>query len=186
MMFFFLAGLLSSMVHADGFKSGSVFTANEYSGRVIVHCRGLDGRLEVANFDCSDYFLSPVEYDYFVTDRPEEATSVVLKRTLPSGKIRKKESKYLAQKQRSKDRFNLWIASMTQRPFLDVGLNTIDYELKSKDAVVKSGQFGVQVDVGADYRCQTEFINSNNDTDCRHPSSICTRYFQIANCAKDN
>ena len=175
-----LTVLSSGFVFAAGFSGGDVFTSTEISGNVTVYCNGSDG-FDSANYNCYGNYLSPAEFDYFVTDGAVDATQVTLKSKL-SGKTVKQSRDYNKAKGRSSQRFNLWIRTLTQTPLLGYGENTLKYEMKKANQVVEAGEFSVTVDQAPARYCERRTMHSHDSSDCRSRSSfICDRYFREQN-----
>lgn len=183
---FILAGLSSGLTgvsYADGFSSGSTFDFTNISGRLTVFCNGhdsFDPGPQIGNFFCQDTILDPVEQDYFVTDEPVAANKVTLINKVGNREIKKTKS-YSASKKQSTGRFNLAISTLLQTPLLQIGTNTIFYELKNDDQVVKTGQFVVVVNESPKRTCKNGTMSSSNNNDCRNSSFMCNRYFAEEN-----
>jgi hypothetical protein len=174
-----LAGLTSGLTFADGFSKGSQFTAFKIEGFLRVNCsdsRDYSGPTS-AFYNCRGYLLDPYEEDYFVTDESIDANKVTLIAENNGRRVEKTE-KYLSEQKRSKGTFNLWIASVFQKPLLAPGLNQITYQLKKGSAVVKTGTFEVQVDEAPTKQCEDRTMFSFDIRDCRISSIICARYFR--------
>jgi hypothetical protein len=167
-------------VYAAGFSSGAEFTSTEISGNVTVYCNGSEG-FDTANYNCYGNYLSPAEFDYFVTDGAIDATQVTIKSKI-SGKTVKQSRDYNKAKARSSQRFNLWIRTITQTPLLGYGENTLKYELKKSGKVVETGEFLVNVDRAPERQCERRTMHSSDSSDCRTRSSyICDQYFRQQN-----
>jgi hypothetical protein len=94
----------------------------------------------------------------------------------------KQTREYNKAKNRSSQRFNLWIRTLTQTPLLGYGENTVKYEMKKAGKVVGSGDFSVYVDQSPARYCERRSMHSSDSSDCRSRSSyICDRYFREQN-----
>ncbi|GAB4420232.1 MAG: hypothetical protein OHK0056_30640 [Bacteriovoracaceae bacterium] len=167
--------LISSSAFAQddiGFSKGNEMTSYDVRGSFTLKC---PTRTEIVY--CNGNYLSPVEMDYFVHPEAIDADEVELQRVNSRGRTISKDSKFDANTLRSKKRFNLWIATLTQKPLLGLGQNTITYQMKKNGQTVKEGTFEVNVDRGASKTCGHDFIWASSDSDCNAPSLYCDRYF---------
>jgi len=174
--------LISSVqVFAEtGFKSGNNFTANAISGSFTVYCsRGSERN--TAHGTCQGSYLDPSNYAKFSFDGAVDADKVTLVATNSKGKKRKKSSRFNKKVSESKRSFNLWIWSLTQRPMLSLGENTVAYSLTKKGRVVESGSFEVNVNSAPSRTCRYATFYSSNMDDCRFTSNVCGRYFREQN-----
>ena len=174
--------LVSTSAFADGFKSGNKFEALNLYGSIIVRCqdpmRGSGMRFE----SCAGYILNPSEYDYFVSSSNAQAKQVRLTATHEDGGSETKTVAFDQAKQRSKKQINLWIASITQTPLLEMGVNTIAVEYLDKNKQIAStSQFAVTVEDGGTRSCNSRSYFSNNILDCQNAALICGRYFADEN-----
>jgi hypothetical protein len=171
--------LSSGSIYAAGFQTGDEFVSTEIDGDLTVQCRE-GGNFDTAYFTCAANVLDPVEFDYFVTESQVDFNEVTLKNNV-EGEDVKQTRGYNKNKNRSSNRFNLWIWSLTQTPILNVGENTIAYELKKSGRIVESGNFDVKVSVGQPRTCRRGFINSPRMSDCQNKSFVCADYFRQNN-----
>lgn len=155
-----------------GFSKGNDMTAHEVRGSFTLQCPSRS-----AYATCAGTYLSPVEMDYFVHPDAIDADEVELSRVNSRGRTVKKDSDFDANSLRSKKRFNLWIATLTQRPLLGYGNNVITYKMKKNGQVVSEGTFDVMVDEAPVKTCRHDFIFASNDADCNVPTTYCDRYF---------
>lgn len=165
---------------ATGFDVGNEFRAVELRGSVTVTCPSRWGGMQTAYFHCSGEVLDPVEFARFRTDAPVNADSVELRAVHQDGSSRTKAGSFSSSKSTS-ERFNLWIRTLTQKPLLEMGRNTIAYKLKRNGAVVQDGTFVATVADGGVRGCAHDSIWSQNEHDCSGGSSICSTYFSRQN-----
>lgn len=171
--------LWSSFSFAQGFQSGSEFNHYTLHGRVHLTCMGNVG--DRTTVYCDGYNLEPGTRDYFVHPEDINADKVKLTVIRPDGKERKQTKKYYSDKGRSKS-FNLWIDTLFQNPLLHLGENTVSYKMKNGRDTVDEGSFEVYVNDLGSRQCNTRFMTSPRDEDCRFGgSSICSEYFYLEN-----
>jgi hypothetical protein len=162
---------------ALGFAAGNEFQASSSSGHITVTCQGPEGPATTVNFDCWNGSLSPVEYDYFLGPTLT-ADSVNLTVTREDQSQRSKDSRYDSRRGMSVDRFNLWVASLFQRPLLADGVNRVHYSLKLKGASVDEGDFVVKVVREPTAVCPNHSYTSKDPADCTNQYSMCGKYFE--------
>lgn len=177
---FVLFGSSMSAQAATGFDVGNEFQATELRGSVSVTCPSRWGGMQTASFQCYLDALDPVEYARFRTDAPVDADAVELKAIHQDGSSRTKGGSYSASKSRSES-FNLWIRTLTQKPLLEFGKNTIGYTMKKNKKVVASGTFVANVSDGGMRSCRHEWQSSGNPSDCENGSMVCDRMFMNQN-----
>lgn len=181
-LFALVALLFSASNFAQGLSGGDQFTSLNIEGRVSVSCFNTQGGASHGSAYCGMNILNPGEYSFFVGPKID-ADSVSLQATWENGKKSKvKTEKYDQVKGKSKKSFNLWIATVLQRPLLDFGKNIVNYKLTKNGNVVEEGEFIVNVVSGGTKTCQrTGFYTSNNSNDCAQPTQMCDRYFRDYN-----
>jgi hypothetical protein len=170
--------------YAIGFSSGQNFVASPTRGQLRVSCRTeKPGDPGFASAVCRRITLSPAEFDFFVGPAGTEADRVGLKATYEDGSTSAvKNQRYDGAAGKSKSRFNLWIASLTQSPLLNVGVNAISYVLVKGQKLIDRGEFTVVVEKGAPATCKNiGHFYSDNANDCRNPELLCDRYFSEEN-----
>lgn len=170
--------------HAEegiGLLSGNTRTIVHLKGEVTVHCSGMDA--PPSNMaSCDDLSLSPNNEDFFTGPKGIPATSVKLISKTQSGKTHIKESEYNSNTGKSTDKFNLWYATIFQKPLLEKGLNLVTYILiDTRGKELQRGQFEVKVEVGPTYTCPDRIYTSPIDSDCNFPQNLCYRYFNENN-----
>lgn len=170
-----------ALAQGPGLSGGELFEAQEVEGRVSVRCQSPQGS-DFAVYYCSENILLPGEWDRFVHPDKVEGDEVTLVSHQESGKVRTKTKDYDATSGKSKN-FNLWIATLFQRPLLDYGLNRIDYEVTKRGIVQDMGSFDVTVEQSSEPRqCRSRTYFSSNLSDCRSGGyNICQRYFRDLN-----
>jgi hypothetical protein len=167
---------ITQIASAIGFATGNDFQAFSSRGQVTVTCQTPQG-IKTAVFDCWDSSLSPVEYDYFIGPAVA-ADSVTLSVVREDQSERTKDSRYDSRRGMSVDRFNLWVASLFQRPLLADGLNRIHYSLTTQGTAVSQGDFTVKVVRQPTAVCPSRTYNSINASDCTNQYSMCGKYFE--------
>jgi hypothetical protein len=165
---------ITQVSFAAGFATGNNFQALSSRGQVTVSCKNVSSP---ATFDCWDSSLSPVEFDYFVGPTIN-ADTVILTVTRADQSERTKDSRYDFRRGVSVDRFNLWSASLFQRPLLADGANRVHYALTLKGSVVLEGDFTATVTRQPTAVCQDQSYNSDDSSDCSNQYAICGRYFE--------
>lgn len=176
--------LLGLNAFADvGFKNGNTKTAILAQGRIHVSCFGNNpGGPSHGTFTCREEILLSGEYDYFVGPAGTKGDSVTLTALHQDGSQRSKTVDYDSAKGQSKKSFNLWIATLLQRPLLDPGTNTVRYKITSNGKVTASGEFVAEVKDGGTKNCsRSGSYTSNNPSDCQGGTSLCRRYFNENN-----
>ncbi len=165
---------------ATGFDVGNDFRAVQLHGSVTVSCPSRWGT-QSAHFRCIGEVLDPVEFAHFVSDAAVDADAVELKAVHEDGSTRIKAGGYSSAKSKSKDIFNLWIRTLTQRPLLEMGENKIAYTMLKNKKAVMTGTFTANVTDGGDRYCQHDSYWSQNPRDCESGSMVCDRSFQSQN-----
>lgn len=179
--------VLAPIAHAEfdsaGFQSGNDFQSVFLRGEITVSCRDVTtGQNDFATYRCVSDVLEPADYVRF-QGPAVDADKVSLSCLREDGSVREKSEKYSSGL--SKGRFNLWTASLTQRPLLKFGRNVIDYTLTKSGAPVTSGQFIAQVTSGQERTCsRRRHYFSNDMRDCRTGQSLCARFFNEENHCK--
>lgn len=161
-----------------GFETGNEFQSVYLEGEITVSCRDPQGGSDLAIFRCAAEVLDPAEFVKFKGPAGVDADEVVLKATREDGSMREKSESYNPATGLSKGRFNLWIATLFQRPLLKHGRNSVDYSLQKSGAPVKSGNFTANVSQGPDRSCRyRRHYQSSDMSDCRSSQRLCSRYF---------
>lgn len=177
----FFVSVPFAMAKGPGLSGGDLFEAQSIEGRVSVRCNSPQGN-DFAVYYCSENILLPGDWDRFVHPDKVAGDEVTLVSHQQSGKVRTKTKDYDASSGIS-DNFNLWIATLFQRPLLDYGLNRIDYEVTKSGIVQDMGSFDVRVEQSAEtLRCPARTYFSSRLSDCRSGGyNICQRYFRDLN-----
>ncbi|MES2965148.1 MAG: hypothetical protein V4760_14780 [Bdellovibrionota bacterium] len=176
-------GLLAGSVTAGaatGFETGNEFQSVELRGELSVTCPGRMGGYITAYYRCAGETLDPVEFARFRPETPVDADAVELKALHADGSSRTKSGGYSSSKSRS-DYFNLWILTLTQRPLLEMGVNTVGYKMKKKGAIVAEGTFTATVKDGGRRECEFERYHSQNPADCENGDNVCQYDFEQQN-----
>lgn len=166
---------LPSWAVETGLSQGSEFSATPVHGSLSVDCQDSSGQ-DFANYDCSDVILEPTDNDYFVTQPGGHAAQFELRAVHEDGSVQKKNGDFDPTRGRSKSSINLWIATLFQRPLLNMGTNRISYQLKNGSVTEKSGEFDVHVRQGKERVCPHDFVNSPTLDDCRSSANVCDNY----------
>lgn len=178
-----LAGV-SATAATGGFKSGNKFDYKSAVGDVSVHCPQTGGGVPpggptgptFAHHRCYGYVFTPGDQDYFVGPAVN-ADEVELVAVRADGSKRSKKSEYDGAKGQSKDRFNLWIETLFQKPLLKMGRNDVTWTLKRNGRTVQSGSFIAEVFDRGDLRCPSTSETSWDPMDCQNSGRICSDYF---------
>lgn len=171
--------LLSLTTNAQtGLKVGDRLENHRLQGQIRISCHER-GESDYAYVNCTDSYLSPSIRSKFVFDSGVEADKVKLTYTNSSGKTKSKSSKIKGNE--SKENFNLWIWTLTQRPLLKVGENTINYKLENDGKTVETGSFDVLVEQLPVRTCGYRSYTSSRLSDCRNASYVCAQYFRAQN-----
>ena len=162
-----------------GFDAGNEFDATPLYGEVSVTCFD-NGRSEFASFRCRDEILEPFDHVRFTGPAGVDADAVELSARWENGKTRSKKGGYDADLGRSSGHFNLWIATLLQRPLLDYGANAVHFVMKKGGSRVAEGDFTATVRKAPRRECRYRpHYPSHNANDCRAGStSVCGRMFR--------
>lgn len=166
-----------------GLKIGNDLTSNPVEGTIRLTCSDRNGR-DFRFVDCRANFLSPSEFSKFVLGEGErvDADEVTLYYKDHKGRTKSKSSRFDSEKGESKNRFNLWIHTLFQRPLLNYyGENEVEYKLEKNGREVATGKFVVNVEKQETKYCPQASYWSSNLDDCRFPSNYCSRYFRDYN-----
>jgi hypothetical protein len=177
-LIFFISLIVSSSTYAQsqvGFKNGNHLQSIPVLANIQLFCQNGMSKF----IRCSAELLDPSITDYFVGPENMEADSVELIAQWEDGSLHKKTSKYKNGK--SKNRFNLWIQTLTQRPLLDLGQNRVQYNLSLKGQLVGQGEFAVMVDRMSLAQCPFQTVNSIFPDDCEQIDLVCNRHLQNQN-----
>ena len=167
-----------------GFSAGNDLTATTIQGDLSVQCQE-NGQFAFARFSCEMTVLDPAEYSYFVTDSGGDADTITLTATWENGKTVIKKASFNPATGKSKDSFNLWIATLFQRPLLDFGKNKVHFVLSKSGKTRQEGDFIATIHDGPSRRCRNGFQTSFGLNDCRSGGSIvCRNYFDQENYCK--
>lgn len=165
---------------AASFQGHTEFEAVRLEGRLYVTCN--DGRdRDYQVHYCQGVVLDPGEYAYFSHDSGVDADQVNLYNTYQNGDDVSKKLWWDKEKSQTKSRVNLWIATLTQKPLLDYGINNIRYKFKKEGEKLEEGQFEVRVNSGNKRLCQSRSRHSRNMSDCRSSGLVCESYFRSQN-----
>ena len=181
-MFFSIGIFFNSVVQATevGFQGGNHMTSYPVRGMVHVSCQE-GAQMKSVTYSCSENILAPAEMNYFVGPENVIADKVELNCTQSDGTKVNKESAYDSKKGRSTKRFNLWIATLTQKPLLYLGVNKIHYVFSKGNQSVASGDFEVVVDRHATLDCGYDTYYSGFLSDCENEMFFCRKYFDMKN-----
>lgn len=174
----FLASSVPSV--AADFNGHREFTHVDLVGDVDVTCLG-GGQIGRRSFQCSGYMLNPQMFSRFHHEFDGQADRVTLSTQHRNNKTVRKSSDWDQSKQRSKDAFNLWVSTVFQRPLLQMGLNTISYDLTRSGRSVESGTFMVRVNDGGTRQCRYRRITTTDSTLCENGNIACGDYFELEN-----
>lgn len=166
-----------------GLKIGNDLTSHPVEGSIRLSCNDR-GQSDFRYVDCRAEYLNPAEFSRFVLSESEkiDADKVTLYYKDHKGRKKSKSSDFNASKGESKSKFNLWIATLLQRPLLNYyGANEIEYKLEKDGKKVASGKFVVNVERQEKAYCPSASYWSSSIEDCRFPQNYCARYFRDYN-----
>ncbi len=167
-----------------GFQHGNDLTAVLSQGDIAVHCQsnGPGGGPSFGSFRCQEDILLTGEYDYFQGPAGVKADEVTLTAFHQDGSQRSKTVGYDSEKGLSSKRINLWIATLLQRPLLDVGTNRVTYKMIHNGKVSSQGEFTAVVKDGGRKTCTRRGTYwSSNSMDCQSGGSFCSQFFRENN-----
>jgi len=177
--------LLTPPAFADstiGFHTGNEFISRLIRGRVTVRCRVPGGGFETTYHLCQAEILDPSEWAYFQGHKGIDAEEVYLTATHEDGSTREKNESFDPATGLSKGKFNLWIATLFQRPLLNLGKNAIHYSLKKDKQNILEGDLIAEVKRAETRTCSDGSYFSSNPSDCRSPdNNVCGYYFRDKN-----
>jgi hypothetical protein len=181
MLAFFFSGLLfiSSPSFAQSFSAGDQFESQNIRGYVTVFCFG--PQQQVAHYRCEQEILKPTEFSYFVGPAAVKADKVELTAIREDGSTKSKAGKYDSQNGRSKEKFNLWVSTLLQKPLIGMGTTRIQYNMTKSGNTVSNGEFSVNVRRAPNALCHERTYNSNAPQDCQNELGACQRYFEDEN-----
>jgi hypothetical protein len=178
-----LAGVTATAA-PGGFKNGNHFEYKSAIGDVSVHCPQTGGGAPpgtptgptFAQHRCYGYIFNPGDQDFFVGPLVN-ADEVELVSVRADGSKRSKKSEYDSSTGQSKERFNLWIETLFQKPLLKMGRNDVNWVLRRNGKVVQGGSFIAEVFDRGDLRCPSTTETSWEPSDCQSSGRICSDYF---------
>jgi hypothetical protein len=187
-MFVLIAALLSSsfissISLAAGFTGGNQSVSTNIYGELTVICHNYRGGTDIHRESCYSNTLQPYEFDRFIPEQEDsklDFDKVEISRIKKSGKMTKQSRSYSKEKQQT-EHFNLWIATLFQRPLLDIGDNSLTYKLLKNGKTVKEGDFGVAVLEGKPRQCFHETIQLNGNGCPSGGQDLCENYFRRQN-----
>lgn len=156
-----------------GFDRTGEILENQISGRVTLYCPG-----RIDNFSCYESgLIGGNRSKLFVKNGSIDADQVKLQRV---GSRKVKVSKFYSKSGISKSNFNLWIGTLTQRPLLKRGQNTIRYRFYKKKQLVHEGEFDVLVTTNERRDCGWGTVSSRI-MQCPDRYSVCNQFFRLRN-----
>lgn len=179
---FLLLFSATAFAQEGGFQVGNDFETAFLEGEITVNCRDHMGGSDFAIHRCAAEVLDPSEFARFQGPVGIDADEVTLKATREDGSTREKSESYDPATGLSKGRFNLWIATLFQRPLLKFGRNAIEYSLTKDGQLVKNGTFTATVNQGPDRYCRVRrHYQSTDMNDCRFSQRLCSQFFYEEN-----
>lgn len=174
--------LISSMSYAQsgGFVGGNHFEYTSAVGDIFVHCPRTGGGIpsgpSTANFRCYGYIFQPAESAQFMGPQTN-ADEVELTAIREDGTTFAKNSRYDGVRGVSTDTFNLWIETVFQRPLLKLGVNQVNWILKSAGQAVAQGTFEATVVQKQSLTCPNASMTSWDADGCTNSYRACSDYF---------
>lgn len=178
--------LISTNIFAAGFSAGDKYISHQIEGRLSVSCpqQGPTDPTSGSTI-CTANILDPGEYTYFIGDKVD-ADAVKLQATREDGSLSVvKNISYDGSQGKSKKSVNLWIRTLTQKPLLGPGKNSIHFVLTKNGKLIEEGTFDVTADDGGRNLCRRMGVYySPSSSDCMYPQNLCGRYFSENNYCK--
>lgn len=169
-----------AFAHSGGFVGGNHFEYTSASGNVFVHCPRTGGGVpsgpSSANFRCYGYIFQPAESAQFMGPRTT-ADEVELTAIREDGTSFTKTSGYDGARGVSSDSFNLWIETLFQRPLLKLGVNQVNWVLKSAGQTVMYGSFEAVVDQKPSLTCPNASMTLWDTDGCTNSYRACSEYY---------
>lgn len=157
-----------------GFKRGNNLTLRNATGYASVMCYDQKNYGHVGAY-CDAVLVSPGTFDRIVnTGAPIDADRVQLTATREDGSTRTKKEKFNSNTQESGS-FNLVVSTLTQKPLLKSGKNSIQYQFAGSGKQVAQGEFEVLVEQRPEASCET--LHFSMYARCDQHFSICDEYF---------
>ncbi len=178
-----LSILISQPVLADvGFEHGNEFQPYSLTGYATVECR--EGPQYINHtYYCYDTMFDPVEMDRWVGPSGVDADQVTLSVNW-NQKERKQTEKYDSKKGKS-ERFNLFVATLFQRPLIHAGVNQVHYTLDKDKKTVQEGDFEVTVKNVQYQKCRDRSYFEWSLQNCQNNDfAVCRKYFRDENYCK--
>lgn len=159
-----------------GFERGDTIKTDEIEGVVSVTCEE-NGQTRSMSLSCYDIALIGGAYGkIIVRNGMIDADWVKLRR---EGTNKIKGSAFNSELQQTGSNFNLWIATLFQRPLLKKGKNLIHYEFTKKNQSIENGSFEVEVVEGEFRTCGRGSLYYYSS--CPPSNIICGEYFRKHN-----
>lgn len=181
-LFIFTFSFVALYTHksvAAGFSNGNDIQVNRIRGSLTLYCHDPYYGQQSKFVTCAADLWTPGLTDFFVGPTAN-ASKVTLIAKNPSGSDRKRDANYDGTAGKSKTRFNLGISTLTQRPLLREGTNSVHFVLSEGNQMVSEGDFTATVTRGEEYRCQHD-IEWGTPYDCDFVQQACDRYFEKQN-----
>jgi hypothetical protein len=165
-----------------GFETGDSFTATDYRGHVTVLCEDPTDHRSYF-YSCRTESLLPAPTARFVAQPGTNADHVTLISRWENGKTYSKEGRFDSESGKSITNFNLWIATLFQRPLLTYGTNQIHYVLSKNGQPQAQGDFVATVQKAPAQTCRDDVLTELNASSCHNGPWMCQRYFdEVARC----
>lgn len=169
-----------SFAQTGGFVGGNRFEYTSAVGDVFVHCPQTGGGVpsgpSTANFRCYGYIFQPAESAQFMGPQTT-ADEVELTAIHEDGTTFTKSSGYDGLRGVSTDTFNLWIETVFQKPLLKLGVNQVNWVLKSAGQAVAQGAFEATVVQKQSLICPNASMTLWNSDGCTNSYRACSDYF---------
>lgn len=187
----FLLALLLASAQAFalpvGFKTGgNAFSAQPLRGDFFLSCTGNSPAPAFQHVYCQGEYLLPTGHDFFVGPVNPVASQVVLhvRHSDGSGDVQKRGA-YDGNLGESRNTFNLWTNTLTQKGLLGDSDNFFDYKLLANDKrLLEQGSFVVNVSVNPQLTCNSANYTESDPSICQSPQMLCDSYFSDQNYCK--
>lgn len=158
------------------FERGDTIKTDEIEGVVSVTCEQ-NGQTRTLSLSCYDIALIGGAYGKIIARNGFiDADWVKLRR---EGTSTVKGAAFNSSTQQTGNNFNLWIATLFQRPLLIKGKNLIHYDFSKKNQSVETGSFEVEVVEGEFRTCARGSLYYYSS--CPPSNLICGEYFRKHN-----
>ncbi len=178
-----MALFLGSPLWAANFEGQTEFNHFEMEGQYRLTCFD-GGQTEYKTHFCRGYILEPKMFAHFTHETEFEADELNLYNLQADGTTLYKKSGWDSETDQSTKTINLWVDTLLQTPFLHLGENRINWDLRENGTIRERGQIKVTVHDGGHRTCPSLADTFSGNNYCRNGAQACRHYFsQLNNCA---